>query len=268
MKRGLAEPLLLGLCWVRVGLRGEEVMITTGAKGCALAVALVMVLGLAGCGGGIKKAQEIEGLKESRRPSLMVQPVPGRAPLVYPYQAGVFIPRDLRSMAFYGGSDDFFQEDDVAEALGNTLYFDLKSSGLFAAVMPIRETAPERLEQPLLMQAARAAGVDLLIVPDITRFTMVREKLNKAEDDMSGADFEIKVTMSMAVQVIVPSLNVAVFAEELKREAVIINTTGALGSELGQPVRAVIAGLMQDLRAIMPRTARPLPPGALGPGRS
>ena len=140
-----------------------------------LATMLFVAFGLLG-GAAAVTADDVKKIKvpkEKNRPSLSYRPKSDRGALKYNARVGILTLRDARVMKFFGGTDEFFIES-APEALGDILYFEMKSSRLFKTTKRINLTPGTELSKAQLASIAKQNDVDLIFVADLQAFNMLR----------------------------------------------------------------------------------------------
>lgn len=201
----------------------------------------------AAAGDDVKK---IKAPKESKRPSLSYRPKASRGTVKYNARVGILTLRDTRTMKFFGGTDDFFKES-APQALGDILYFELKSSRLFKSTKRINATPGTKLSKESLASIAKKNGVDLLFVADLQAFNMLREKMVMHK---KGVDYKIMVRFGLFGQLIDPRSGKILWAEQVEREFSGLNSTGKIkpydysGNAL-QAIQAGFSDVKQYIRA-------------------
>lgn len=220
-----------------------------------LSFVILAMLFLVGCSASIPKPSG-----SSSKPTLLYQPQPsqGYQPK-YPVTLGVFRASDKRLMEFYASHDDFFQEDNM-EGLSKVIYQELSSSGLFSSVKYIPEPAPADLSPENLMRIKDQHGVDLLFFSDITRFQLLREKLNAQmawEGQLKTNDMQITIDFGMIGQLVYPKRSLVVWGDSVSERKIAYASSGALEpEELGNITRNALRGAMKDMRVLIATTGK------------
>ncbi|WP_417462814.1 hypothetical protein [Kordiimonas sp.] len=168
--------------------------------------------------------KKIKAPKAKKRPSLSYRPNSVRGALKYNARVGILTLRDARVMKFFGGTDDFFAEP-APQAIGDNLYFEMKSSRLFKSTKRIDWTPGTELSNTQLAQIAKQNGVDLIFVADLQAFNMLREKMVL---EKKGVDYKIIVRFGLFGQLIDPGTGKILWAEQVSREFSGLNSTGRI----------------------------------------
>jgi hypothetical protein len=178
--------------------------------------------------------------KANKRPSLSYRPNSVRGALKYNARVGILTLRDARVMKFFGGTDEFFAEP-APQAIGDILYFEIKSSRLFKSTKRINWTPGTELSKAKLAQIARQNGVDLVFVADLQAFNMLREKMVM---EKKGVDYKIIVRFGLFGQLIDPKSGKVLWAEQVSREFSGLNSTGKIKpfDYSGNAIQAIQAG--------------------------
>lgn len=193
--------------------------------------------------------KKIKVPKEKKRPSLSYRPKSDRGALKYNARVGVLTLRDTRVMKFFGGTDEFFIES-APQALGDILYFELKSSRLFSSTKRINLTPGTELSREQLASIAQQNEVDLIFVADLQAFNMLREKMVMHK---KGVDYKIMVRFGMFGQLIDPATGKILWAEQVAREFSGLNSTGKIkpfdySGNAMQAIQAGFADMKQYIR--------------------
>jgi len=184
--------------------------------------------------------KKIKVPKAKRRPSLSYRPKSDRGALKYNARVGVLTLRDARVMKFFGGTDEFFAES-APQALGDILYFEMKSSRLFKSTKRINFTPGTELSKAELASIAKKNNVDLIFVADLQAFNMLREKMVMHK---KGVDYKIIVRFGLFGQLIDPATGKVLWAEQVAREFSGLNSTGKIKpyDYSGNAMQAIQAG--------------------------
>lgn len=211
-----------------------------------LATMLFVVFGLLGhaiAGAAAVTADDVKKIKvpkEKNRPSLSYRPKSDRGALKYNARVGILTLRDARVMKFFGGTDEFFIES-APEAIGDILYFEMKSSRLFKTTKRINLTPGTELSKAQLASIAKQNDVDLIFVADLQAFNMLREKMVM---EKKGVDYKIMVRFGLFGQLIDPATGKILWAEQVAREFSGLNSTGKINpyDYSGNAMQAIQAG--------------------------
>jgi len=195
--------------------------------------------------------------KAKKRPSLSYRPQSSRGSLKYNASVGILTLRDARVMKFFGGTDEFFTES-APQAIGDILYFELKSSRLFKSTKRINFTPGSELSKAQLAQIAKQNNVDLLFVADLQAFNMLRDKMVM---EKKGVDYKIIVRFGLFGQLIDPASGKILWAEQVSREFSGLNSTGKIKpfDYSGNALQAIQAGF-DDVKQYIRATGMELRP--------
>lgn len=201
--------------------------------------------------------KKIKVPKAKKRPSLSYRPNSVRGALKYDASVGILTLRDARVMKFFGGTDDFFAEP-APQAIGDILYFEMKSSRLFKSTKRINFTPGAELSKAQLAQIAKQNNVDLLFVADLQAFNMLREKMVM---EKKGVDYKIIVRFGLFGQLIDPTSGKILWAEQVSREFSGLNSTGKIKpfDYSGNALQAIQAGF-DDVKQYIRATGMELQP--------
>lgn len=193
--------------------------------------------------------EKIKPPKEKNRLSISYRPEAAYNQPKYNVTLGVLPMSDKRVMKFYGGSDTFFIET-LPDALGDTLYYELKASNLFRNVRRLSVPAGDINSPEAMAKIAADNGVDLLMTADLVQFNLLRKKMM---NDKKSPDFQLNVHFSFVGQLIEPRSGVILWAEQIRREHGSLNSSGEVApyEYTGNAIEALKAGFTDMKQLIM-----------------
>lgn len=212
-----------------------------------LILTAVLILPLTGC-----SASKPKPGKESRRPSLFYQPgYQTSMRQKYPLKVAVLTVRDKRVMPFYN-TDNFFKEP-ITDAVSDSIYLELKSSGMFKEVVRVKEISPRRLTQDELFRIQMDHGVDMIFIADLTAFNILRDKQGVGTVDA----FKITIDVGLAAQLIYLEKGYVVWADSAGRQEKELAKSGALNpSELGALSSKALKATIEDIKKLVYQTGK------------
>ncbi len=169
-------------------------------------------------------------------------------PRKYNVRVGVLPMRDRRMMKFYAGSDDFFI-DNVLNTINNSQYFELKFSQLFKNTSRLKDQMPAQIDTKNLSTIAKQGQVDLILVSDLVKFNLLREKMVR---EKNGVDYQVVVAFEFVSQLIEPRSGKILWAEHIRRDVRTLNTTGKVlpGEYTANAIGALQAGF-SDMKQLI-----------------
>lgn len=217
------------------------------SKLLSLLLTAVFILPFTGC-----SASRPKPAKESLRPSLYYQPgYQAGMRQKYPLNAAVLTVRDKRVMPFYN-TDDFFKEP-ITDAVSNSIFLELKNSGMFKNVVRVNETSPQRLNQDELFRIQMDHGVDMIFIADLTAFNILRDK----EGNGSVDAFKITIDVGISAQLIYLEKGYVVWADSVTRQEKTLARSGALKpSELGALSSTALKSAIEDIKKLLYKTGK------------
>ena len=205
-----------------------------------------ITLMLAGCS-ATKPYPEDEG----ERPDLSYKPNVKKVPYIkYPVKLGVLYVRDKRELLFYDEQDDYFDKR-IDRSVSNMIFSEMKSSGLFKKVILIKETPPNILSEKFLLDMKNNYKVDMILVTDLIKFNMLREK--------SGANvidtFKISIDVAFISQLIYLNKGLIIWANSVERTRKDLAKNGALESQsLAELSCSVMRAAVADIKVFIRKT--------------
>ncbi|MFH1411421.1 MAG: hypothetical protein ABIG55_02115 [Candidatus Omnitrophota bacterium] len=194
--------------------------------------------------------------KKKQRASLRYQPRSELMQKKYPLTVGVMDVSDKRATSFFlakeGATDEFFQET-IADGISEAFYLEMKKSGLFEKVVKIDETRPEELTAGSLSGLREQYNVDMLVVADLSKFNMVREKMGGLQYN----SYITRVDIELIAQLIYLKAGVVVWADVVDRISEKHSETGALRpGEVGELTTSTMGDLFSDMKVLIAETGK------------
>ncbi|MFH2202879.1 MAG: hypothetical protein ABIJ96_07180 [Elusimicrobiota bacterium] len=211
--------------------------------------ALLCAALLTACAG----ARHVKPASEKRRPTLRYTPKRADVSEVkYPLTVGVADIGDRRQAKFYGGNDGFFREP-LIKGIADVLYNELKSGGVFAKVKRIPVLPPRKLTRMERAKLASEHGVDLLLITDLTRFNLRREKAG----DWIADSFANIIEIAWIIRLIHLDSGTVIWADQQDRTSKQIAANGALSpSMMGSLTNKTMREMTADMNMLIYRTGK------------
>ena len=207
---------------------------------------IIITLMLVGC-----SATEPYPEDDGERPYLGYQPKIQRGLYVkYPVKLGVLYVRDQRKLLFYDEEDDYFDKR-IDRSVSNMIFSEMKGSGLFKKVILIKETPPNILSKKFLSDIRNNYKVDMILVTDLTKFNMLREKSGDNVIDT----FKISVDVAFVSQLIYLRNGLIIWANSVERTRKDLAKDGALEAQpLGELSCSVMRAAVADIKVLIQKT--------------